>query len=114
MDSFRQCGLQFSLDDFGTKYANLAIFANVKFDTVKLDRSLVSGLVNNPINQMLVRDIVQICRSCGTTCIAEGIEQPEQADALQQLGCVYGQGYYYSRPIPAAEFEERFLKEKGA
>ena len=110
MDSFRQCGLQFSLDDFGTKYANLAIFANVKFDTVKLDRSLVSGLVNNTINQMLVRDIVQICRSCGTTCIAEGIEQPEQADALQQLGCVYGQGYYYGKPMPAEHFEEKYLR----
>ena len=110
MDSFRACGLQFSLDDFGSKYANLSIFANVKFDTVKLDRSLITGLVNNAVNQMLIRDIVQICRACGTLCIAEGIEEAEQAKALQSLGCNYAQGYYYDRPLPAEQFEEKYLR----
>ena len=114
IDSFRQCGLQFSLDDFGSRYANLSIFANVKFDTVKLDRSLITGLVNNTVNQMLIRDIIQICRACGTVCIAEGIEQPEQVDTLRQLGCVYAQGYYYDQPMPAEQFEQKYLRAGAA
>ena len=109
VDQFRQCGLRFSLDDFGSKYANLSIFTNVKFDTVKLDRSLITELTGNPINQMLVRDIVRICKTYGMTCVAEGVESREQADALQKAGCLYAQGYYYDRPMPAEQFEGKYL-----
>ena len=110
IDQFRQCGLRLGLDDFGSKYANLSVFTNVHFDTVKLDRTLIAGLVGNPINHMLVQDIVRICQTCGTACVAEGVETQAQASALMEAGCRYAQGYYYDRPMPAELFEQKYLR----
>ena len=110
MEQFRQCGLRFSLDDFGSKYANLPIFTSVKFDTVKLDRSLITELASNPINRMLIRDIIQICQTCGMTCVAEGVETQEQIAALQEMGCSYAQGFFYDRPLPTDQFEQKYLR----
>ena len=72
VERFRSCALRLSLDDFGSQYANLPLFTNVRFDTVKLDRSLITGLAGNPVSRMLVRDIVQICRAYGMDCVAVG------------------------------------------
>ncbi len=110
VEQFRQCGLRFSLDDFGSKYANMQIFASVKFDTVKLDRSLIAGMVGNPINGMLVQDIIRICQTCGMVCVAEGVETREQACALQEMGCHCAQGYYFDRPLPAKQFQQKYLQ----
>ena len=110
VDRFRACGLHISLDDFGSQYANLSLFTNVKFETVKLDRSLIAELGANPINRALVRDLVQICRAYGITCVAEGVETEEQVAALRDMGCIYAQGFYYGRPVPAEEFEKTYLR----
>ena len=110
MDRFRQCGIRFGLDDFGSQYANLSVFADVKFDTVKLDRSMIAKLTNNQINRMLVQDIVRICRTCGMDCVAEGVETEAQVTALVDAGCICAQGYYYDRPLSAERFEEKYLR----
>ena len=109
IDRIRQCGFRVSLDDFGSKYANLPTFTSVKFDTVKLDRRLVTDLADNKVNRMLVRDIIQICASCGMSCIAEGVETQEQIDALEDAGCRFAQGYFYDRPMPAEKFVQKYL-----
>ena len=62
----------------------------------------------------MMRNVVQIAKDFKIRTVAEGVETEENEHFLQEINCDYGQGYYYSRPIPAAEFEERFLKEKGA
>ncbi len=85
-------------------------YANVKFDVVKLDRGLIAGMASSAISRMLVRDIVQICQTGGMTCVAEGVETPEQASALMEAGCQYAQGYYYGRPMPAELFWEKYLR----
>ena len=77
-----------SLDDFGSQYANLSLFTNVKFETVKLDRSLIADLGGNPISRMLVRDLVEICKSCNMTCVAEGVETEEQISALLEMAVI--------------------------
>ena len=110
LDQFREAGIKVVLDDFGSQYANLAIFTSVRFDTVKLDRSLVSDLSSNTVDQMLVKDIIRICEACGVTCVAEGIETVDQSAALAEMGCQYGQGYYYDRPMPAQQFEQKYLR----
>ena len=110
VERFRACGLHMSLDDFGSQYANLSLFTNVKFETVKLDRSLIADLGGNPISRMLVRDLVEICKSCNVTCVAEGVETEEQISALLEMGCVYVQGFYYDRPLPADVFEQKYLR----
>lgn len=109
VEDFRQCGICFDLDDFGSGYANMSILSNIKFDTVKLDRSLVNDLPENEISIMLVQNIIQICRNFGMECVAEGVETSQQAEALLKAGCVYGQGFYYARPLSAQEFENRYL-----
>ena len=109
MSRMREFGIRFGLDDFGSEYANLSTFANVRFDTIKLDRSLIAGLSGNEINQMLVRDIVQICKKQGMCCVAEGVETETQLNQLQLAGCTCAQGFYYDRPLPEAQFERKYL-----
>ena len=83
----------------------------MRFDTVKLDRSLITGLVDNPISRALVRDLVQICHTYGMRCVADGVETREQSEALLQMGCVYAQGYLYDRPLPPEQFWQRYLQD---
>ncbi len=109
VNRFRSCGLKISLDDFGSQYANLPLFTSVKFDTVKLDRGLIAELASNPINQMLIRDIVQISKACDMICIAEGVETQGQIAALLEAGCIYAQGYYYDSPLSAEQFMQKYL-----
>ena len=119
MAGFRPFGLRFGLDDFGTRYANLSVFADVAFDTVKLDRSLIRNLGQSAVGRALVGDIVRLCRARNMACVAEGVESRAQADALLAEGCVLGQGFHYGRPMPPEEFERRYLNpgesgEEGA
>ncbi len=109
MNRFRQFGFRFALDDFGSRYANLSIFSNVKFNEIKLDRSLIRDLPGNPISRTLVQDIARICRDEGMRCVAEGVETEKQRQILIEAGCRCAQGYYYDRPMPAAMFESKYL-----
>ena len=109
IERFRQCGIRFELDDFGSGYANLSLLSNVRFHTVKLDRTLVNDIPDNEISSMMAENITQICRNFGMKCIAEGVETQRQAEALLRAGCVYGQGYYYAKPMPARMFEKKYF-----
>jgi EAL domain-containing protein (putative c-di-GMP-specific phosphodiesterase class I)/GGDEF domain-containing protein/PAS domain-containing protein len=115
VNDFRECGIGFELDDFGSGYANISVFSNIKFNAVKLDRSLINDLPGNEISRILVENITQICENFDMQCVAEGVETEEQREVLLQAGCIYGQGFYYAKPLPAGEFEKRYFKpaEKG-
>lgn len=114
VEQFHSFGLRLSLDDFGSQYANLPLFTDVKFDTVKLDRSLITGATANPISRTLVRDIVWICKEFQMDCVAEGVETGEQAAALLEMGCTCVQGYFFDKPLPAAEFAGKYLRGRAA
>lgn len=109
VDNFRECGLKFELDDFGTGYANMTVFSNIKFETIKLDRTLVDDLPGNEISSVLVENITKICENFGMQCVAEGVETRQQEAALLRAGCIYGQGFYYAKHLPPDEFEQRYL-----
>lgn len=109
MDFFRPFGLSFSLDDFGCRYSNLSLFTSVAFDTIKLDRSLVKDIITNAMSLELVEDIIGLCSTRKMSCIAEGVENQAQVDALLNVGGMYAQGFYYARPIPMMEFEQNHL-----
>lgn len=109
MNFFRPFGLHFSLDDFGCRYSNLSLFTSVPFDAVKLDRSLIKDIASNTMSLELVGDIVGLCSTWNMTCIAEGVENQAQVDALLGVGGVYAQGFYFARPIPIQEFEQNHL-----
>ena len=109
-DAFRYAGFSVGLDDFGTHYSNLSLFTGVRFDTVKLDMSLINGIDSNPVSKALVRDIVKICNTYDMKCVAEGVETEEQRDALLEMGCKYCQGYFYGKPMSAEDFENKYLR----
>lgn len=109
VDTFRETGLRVALDDFGSHYSSAAILANVNFDVIKLDRNLINDVPHNDSSRLLVKSIVEICNNRHMTCIAEGIETEAQASALVEEGCYYCQGFYYDKPMPADDFERKYL-----
>jgi len=102
----KTAGFSISLDDFGSQYSNLAILAALDFDEVKFDRSLVSTLEENEKSRVVMENGMSLCRALqGTSSLAEGIETKGQLELLSSYRCDYGQGYYFSRPIPLDEFD---------
>ena len=93
---------------------SLAILATMDFDEVKFDRALVSTLEENEKSRMVMESSLGLCRSLkGTSSLAEGIETRGQLDLLTAYRCDYGQGYYFSRPIPLDEFD-LYLKKHSS
>jgi EAL domain-containing protein (putative c-di-GMP-specific phosphodiesterase class I) len=97
-------GLQLALDDFGTGYSSLGYLQRYPIDILKIDRSFVDTLGHSGVDPALTRAIVALGRSLRIETIAEGIERPEQRDALLALGCTLGQGYLFARAMSAEEF----------
>lgn len=105
-------GFALSLDDFGTKYTDLSILSSIGFSMIKLDRSLMESIVGDPAKQTVLKHIIGMCDDLHVDVIAEGVETPEQERVLGELGCRYGQGYLYSRPVPLDEFERAFMPQR--
>jgi diguanylate cyclase (GGDEF)-like protein/PAS domain S-box-containing protein len=103
-------GLTLAMDDFGTGYSSLAYLARFPMDVLKVDRSFVMRLDGDHADVALVETIVRLAQRLGMTTVAEGIEEPSQLAELRRMGCDLGQGYYLSRPQPAAE-AGRLLRE---
>ncbi|MEA3004501.1 MAG: hypothetical protein QOH81_3289 [Sphingomonadales bacterium] len=95
-------GVSIALDDFGTGYASLSHLKQFPVDIVKIDRSFVCGLEEDPGDAAIVDAVTSLGRRLGKTIVAEGIETERQHALLQALGCHEGQGYFYSRPAPAS------------
>ncbi|SDZ92722.1 putative bifunctional diguanylate cyclase/phosphodiesterase [Alkalimonas amylolytica] len=106
-------GLTFSLDDFGTGYSSLAYLKRLPLQTLKIDRSFVRDLLNNPNDALIARSIVSLAHNLGLSVIAEGVEEQAQLQALTQMGCGCFQGYYFQRPMPVAEFAARYLQHNA-
>ena len=105
MNTLKEVGIRFSLDDFGTGYSSLAYLTRLPFDQLKIDQSFVQNLAPDSNDLALCEAIVVMAHKLGIKVIAEGIETQDQYDILKQIGCDYGQGYLFSKPLPADEFE---------
>jgi len=92
-----------AMDDFGTGFSNLASLQSLPIDVLKIDRSFVVDMIGDEDKVAIIRAIVSLAGALGMETTAEGIETPEQAAALAQLGCDYGQGFHFARPLPALE-----------
>jgi EAL domain-containing protein (putative c-di-GMP-specific phosphodiesterase class I) len=99
LDNLCELGVQLSLDDFGTGYSSLTRLQSFPIDTLKIDRSFVSKLGKNGENLEIVQTIINLALHLGMNAIAEGVETPEQVLILKNLGCHYGQGYLFSKPL---------------
>ncbi len=102
----RNLGVGLSIDDFGTGYSSLSYLHRFPIDTLKIDRSFVTQMTDNAENAEIVRTIVTLARSLDMNVIAEGVETREQLRQLGGLGCDYGQGYLFSRPVGAGQAVE--------
>jgi diguanylate cyclase (GGDEF)-like protein/PAS domain S-box-containing protein len=101
-------GVGLHLDDFGTGYSSLAALHRLPVDALKIDRTFVTSAPEDG-SDAIVRAIVALARSLGIDVIAEGIERPQQRARVRQLGCRYGQGFLFSRPLGAADMEELLM-----
>ncbi|MFQ6549672.1 putative bifunctional diguanylate cyclase/phosphodiesterase [Aestuariibius sp. 2305UL40-4] len=109
IDALRKTGVRLSLDDFGTGASSLATLAQLPFDRLKIDRSFVSDIVDHTDNAKIVRGVLALAGSLDLSVTAEGIEHAEELAFLRDLDCSYGQGYLFSKPLPASEIAETLL-----
>jgi EAL domain-containing protein (putative c-di-GMP-specific phosphodiesterase class I) len=110
--SLRRLGVSVLLDDFGTGYSSLNHLHSFPFDALKIDRSFVSRMTEGDQPMHIVRTIIELARILGMDVVAEGIETCEQYLLLRQLGCRFGQGYLFARPM-SAEAVTRLLRLPG-
>ena len=101
MKRLRELGVELSLDDFGTGYSSLSYLHRLPVNYLKIDSSFVSRMTESAENSEIVSTIVKLAQSLKMKVIAEGIETADQLEQLKQLNCEYGQGYFYSKPLPA-------------
>jgi EAL domain-containing protein (putative c-di-GMP-specific phosphodiesterase class I) len=102
----RQKRIQLSMDDFGTGYSSLSYLHSFPIDNLKIDRSFIQCLDGTPKSLGLVPVIMMIAQTMEMAVIAEGIETPEQLAQLRSLGCHFGQGFFFAKPLPADQIQD--------
>lgn len=102
----RKLGYKIEMDDFGTGYSSLCMLSDLPIDTLKLDMQFIRGAFNNRKDTRLLEAMIKLAASFEVPTIAEGVETEEQVSALKTMGCDIIQGYYFSPPVPADEFEK--------
>ncbi|MGD0910313.1 MAG: PAS domain S-box protein [Terracidiphilus sp.] len=110
MEELRLLGVRFSLDDFGTGYSSLSYLRRLPLDQLKIDRAFVRDLLGDISSSAIAQAVISLGRARGLSIIAEGVETEEQRDRLATLGCHAYQGFLFSRPLPAEEFERVWLQ----
>jgi EAL domain-containing protein (putative c-di-GMP-specific phosphodiesterase class I) len=109
----RALGVGMAFDDFGTGYASLAYLKMFPINRLKIDQSFVRELRADTSDAAIVSSTITLGRLLGLSVIAEGIEDAATADLLASMGCEEAQGYHFGRPMPAKEFEQKFLRQNN-
>lgn len=115
LNDIKAQGFKISMDDFGTGYSCLGLLKDMPLDIIKIDKSFIDGIAVGEVNNkdmLMAKDILTIANHLGIKSLAEGVETFEQKEYLREWGCHYIQGYYYSKPIPVADYE--YLLKKAA
>lgn len=110
LNEIRNLGINIALDDFGTGYSSLSYLKQLPINTLKIDKSFIDNIVTNEREKAIVDGIIQLAQKIDLDVIAEGVEAKEQIKLLQNMGCNQIQGYYFSKPLPPEQIEEKFLK----
>ena len=114
MHALKAIGVTWALDDFGTGYSSLSYLKDLPFDKIKLDRAFLKDVLDDPKAQMALRSLVQLVQGYGKSLLCEGVETQKQFDLLARFGCDSVQGYYFGRPEPLEDLQQRAQSEAGA
>ena len=113
LEKLSQMGVDISIDDFGTGYSSLSYLKRFSIDKLKIDQSFIRNVSSDQDDAAIVKAIIALAHSLRLRVVAEGVEHAEQLQFLRSLGNDEYQGYFHSRPLPAAEFE-RYLRAEEA
>lgn len=108
MHQLKELGFKLSIDDFGTGYSSLSYLKDFPIDKLKIDRAFVMNIENNPADETLAKTIVDLAHNMDLTVVAEGVENEQQLGILTRLGVEEIQGFYFSKPVPAVQIEEKY------
>jgi diguanylate cyclase (GGDEF)-like protein/PAS domain S-box-containing protein len=110
LDKLAAMGIALSIDDFGTGYSSLSYLSQLPVSEIKIDRSFVMNMAQSDNDAVIVRSTIDLGRNLGLQVVAEGVETEQAWDELSELGCTLAQGYYLSRPVPAADLTQWLLR----
>ena len=110
VNGLQKVGISTSVDDFGVGYSSLNLIKEIPWNVLKLDKSMLPANEKTARGRLMFKHIVAMAHEIGTQCVAEGVETSEQMKILQENGCRIAQGFYFDRPLPCGEFEERLKK----
>jgi diguanylate cyclase (GGDEF)-like protein len=113
MKKLNRLGVRLAIDDFGTGHSSLAYLKQFPVHEVKVDRAFVKGIADSRVDSAIVRAVIDLANAIGIDAVAEGVETTEQLDGLKILGCHVAQGFFFSRPLPAEQFQELLGKHFG-
>ena len=111
LNSLKELGILLALDDFGTGYASLSYLQEYPFDFIKIDKSFISKIVTNQTQRAIVKAILALAKALDMQVIAEGIENEQQRDLLLDMGCQYGQGYWFGKPMTAEVATDMLIQQ---
>jgi EAL domain-containing protein (putative c-di-GMP-specific phosphodiesterase class I) len=113
LNALKTLGVKIAIDDFGTGYSSLAYLQQFPVDSLKIDRSFISGMAKSPEGDALIHTLVQLGKSLNLETLAEGIEESGQLSQLQAENCEVGQGYLFAHPLAAHEIDKFFTPNKS-
>ena len=113
VNNLRRQGFRIEMDDFGSGYSSLNMLTSIPIDVLKMDMKFVRNMLNDEKSLKLCELVMDISRFLDVPVVAEGVEEKEQLDLLKNMGCQLIQGYYFSKPLPADQFEELIKREQN-
>ncbi len=113
LEEFRKQGFLVEMDDFGSGYSSLNMLKNMPVDVLKIDMNFLGKSDDEQRADIIVKNVIMLSEDLKIVSLAEGVETKEQFERLSELGCRLFQGYYFSKPIPVAEFEDKLNSSKG-
>ena len=111
LENINRQGIRFAMDDFGTGYSSLSYLKQFPISKLKIDRSFVNDITEDPEDEAIIRAIIAMGQTLKLKVIAEGVENHQQLALLQNIGCNSYQGYFFSKPLPEDEFFEKYIKD---